>query len=396
MPMQQKIDSCRIFIPDGLVYDCLNCGLCCSNWNLEITPDDFRNLSKNKSFFLLEKYFPNEPPVSYYSDEQRASLRGINDICVMFNHNSCLIHSKLGYKAKPYVCRKFPFVFSGTPDGIFVGVSFKCKAIRNKWGKPFADNNSSIVELLREKPPDNVGEDIIQVTEKYNITWDSYRLLEEFTLKCLEIPDIFNASWIPLGVVTSLIYNNAGKSVNAPALIDMGDLPEFSEDLNQKRNEPMFRYLTEFAASIISIIEKWNDSPDMENSRIILDGGSMESNTYRGRILVNAFREYLELPHAEWEESGFRSYLKHIVKWRKQLLRFGNLFTGLTALSFMPFMFTWYSFTSAISMGKEKPEHEHFMNALIILDKYFHHWNQSGFLFEEFGRRILKETDICT
>ncbi len=158
-------------------------------------------------------------------------------------------------------------------------------------------------------------------------------------MKCLEVPDIFSASWIPLGMVTSLIYNCSGQNGIAPVLLELSNLPDFIDDMFQKRNEPMFHYQMDFAASIISIIEKWDDSPDMESSHVILNGGVFESGTYRKKLLIKSFGEYLNLSVDEYEKSGFRSYLQHIVKWRKQLLRFENLFVGLTALSFIAFSF---------------------------------------------------------
>lgn len=391
--MQQKIDTGNLFIPADLFYKCMNCGICCKNWHMEISMDDYRNLTENESYCRLEKLFPDSPPILRFPGENRAALHKVDGTCVMFDHNSCLIHKELGFEAKPYVCRKFPFVLSDTPDGIYVGVSFKCEAIRKNLGKPLTDYALSINRLLKETPADDAGKEIVSLTDKYGITWESYCLLEEFILRCLEIPDIFSAVWIPLGMVTSLIYEKAGKNETTPAMLDMTGLPIINEDMLQGRNEAMFQYQMEFAASMISIIENWEDSRNMEDSQIILNGGAIESGTYRKKLLVQAFREYLEMPADEWKKSDVRSYLRHIIKWRKQLLRFDNLFIGLTALSFMPFLFVWYSFTSAISGGREDPDDEDFRNALGILDIYFHHWNQSGFLFDEFAMRILKETD---
>ena len=393
MLMQQKIDEKCLFIPDNLFFECVNCGICCKNWHLEISADDCRNLTENESYLRLEKLIPNVPPVYCSPENNKVSLHKVDDTCVMFQSNVCLIHRELGYEVKPYVCRKFPFVLSGTPDGVFVGVSFKCESIRKKSGKPLTDYTSSIMRLLQENPPDNIGKETVALTDNFRVSWESYCLLEEFLLKCLEIPDIFSAVWIPLGMTTSLICKYAGKNETAPVLLDMTELSAFDEDMLQGRNEEMFQYQMEFAASIISTIENWENSPNMEDSHIILNGGVIESDTYLKKLAIKGFSEYLEISEDELELSDFRSYLEHIIKWRKQLLRFDNLFVGLIAFSFMPFLFIWYSFTSAISRGKEKPEEEDFKNALGFLDIYFHHWNLSEFFFHEFAKGILKETE---
>ncbi len=149
--MQQRIDDYNIFLPSNLFYECLNCGFCCKNWSLELSIDDYRKLTENESYCELENLFPDNSPVCWSPAENKASLCKVDDSCIMLENNTCLIHKHLGYEAKPYVCRKFPFIFSGTPDGVYVGVSFKCKSIGENSGKPLEMYLSSVEELLREK-----------------------------------------------------------------------------------------------------------------------------------------------------------------------------------------------------------------------------------------------------
>jgi len=38
------IDTIKIFLPEGLHYECQNCGKCCQRWNFLVDPDTFFNL----------------------------------------------------------------------------------------------------------------------------------------------------------------------------------------------------------------------------------------------------------------------------------------------------------------------------------------------------------------
>ena len=52
--------------------------------------------------------------------------------------NLCQVHSALGFAAKPFAGRLYPFTFVITPVGAFIGVRFACPAVVRGEGPPLA------------------------------------------------------------------------------------------------------------------------------------------------------------------------------------------------------------------------------------------------------------------
>lgn len=99
--------------------------------------------------------------------------------CVFLNEDQlCTIHAELGATAKPITCRQYPFQFTRTPDGIFVGASFFCTSIRQNSGRPMMEHALEILlELLPEAVTSQVP-DPIPLNGHESLTWEQYRSLE--------------------------------------------------------------------------------------------------------------------------------------------------------------------------------------------------------------------------
>src|SRR5690349_5240839 len=78
---------------------------------------------------------PDEPfrplPFALDSGERVTFARRPDGACVFLaDGERCSIHRRWGADAKPQVCREFPYSFVDTPDGVAVGLSFACTAVR--------------------------------------------------------------------------------------------------------------------------------------------------------------------------------------------------------------------------------------------------------------------------
>lgn len=98
--------------------------------------------------------------------------------CVFLSEQRlCSIHAELGAPAKPVTCRQYPFQFTRTPDGLFVGASFFCTAIRENQGRPLIEHAEALLELLPEAIIMEVP-DPIALDQERTLSWSQYRELE--------------------------------------------------------------------------------------------------------------------------------------------------------------------------------------------------------------------------
>lgn len=84
----------------------------------------------------------------------------------------CRVHSSLGPEAKPRTCRQFPFLLASTPDGVFVGASFACPAVRSGEGALLEEAREEILSLLAEAPP--VPFEPIPLGDGRTMGWERY------------------------------------------------------------------------------------------------------------------------------------------------------------------------------------------------------------------------------
>ena len=99
--------------------------------------------------------------------------------CVMLDsENACRIHAQLGSPAKPTACQTFPFHLTDTPEGVFVGVSFYCTSVRQNSGRPLAEHESELRQLMaRGICVTSVDE--VDMTSQRRVPWAVYRQFEE-------------------------------------------------------------------------------------------------------------------------------------------------------------------------------------------------------------------------
>jgi len=135
----------ELFIPPGLRYECVQCGECCRALDVWLTDHEARRLTQaDWPDALVERRRGRGP--------QRWRIRPRADGSCPFltPDNLCLVHQRLGYGAKPFAGRLFPFTFVLTPVGTFVGARFECRAVVRGLGRPLDELRPRIERLLDE------------------------------------------------------------------------------------------------------------------------------------------------------------------------------------------------------------------------------------------------------
>ena len=106
--------------------------------------------------------------------------------CVFLTSDArCSIHRHLGAAAKPQVCREFPYHFVETPDGVAVGVSFACTAVRAHRGAPLAAQRDEIESVLAGSTRVEHLPEPLTLIGSVDIAWNDYRPIEAALLELL-------------------------------------------------------------------------------------------------------------------------------------------------------------------------------------------------------------------
>jgi Fe-S-cluster containining protein len=181
----------KLVLAEHVVFTCQNSGACCRNdWLIGVDDASHARL-RDVSWPAIDpalgaeaKFVPLAAPLP--GGERMTFARAPAGGCVFLAADErCSIHRHLGAAAKPQVCREFPYTFVQTPDGVAVGVSFACTAVRAHEGRALAEQQDEITGVLAGSTRVGALPDPIVLYSSVDITWDQYRPIEAALLEIL-------------------------------------------------------------------------------------------------------------------------------------------------------------------------------------------------------------------
>jgi Fe-S-cluster containining protein len=182
-----------LLLASDVVYTCQNSGACCRHdWLIGVDTASADRLRGVDWSHVDPALPPGEKfvrlPLPLAGGETTTFARAQGGACVFLAEDSrCSIHRHLGGPAKPQVCREFPYYFVETPDGVAVGLSFACTAVRGHHGRPLAAQQDEIVDVLRGSTRVRQLPDPIVLYSGLDIGWEEYRPIEKALLDLLAI-----------------------------------------------------------------------------------------------------------------------------------------------------------------------------------------------------------------
>lgn len=182
----------RLILADRVVFTCQHSGACCrGDWRIGVDPaahDRLRALDWSgvaPGPGSDERFVPLPAPLP--GGERVEVARRADGACVFLTPDTrCAIHALLGAPAKPRACREFPYQFVDTPDGVVVGVSYACTAVRAGQGRPLAEQHAEILDLVASSPNVRRLPEPIPLFRALTLTWAEYRTLEATLLDLLD------------------------------------------------------------------------------------------------------------------------------------------------------------------------------------------------------------------
>lgn len=195
----------RLLLPEDVVFTCQHSGACCRNdWLIGVDEGSHRRL-RDVEFVPGEKFRPL--PVPLATGETVTFARTPGGACVFLTPDArCAIHRHLGYRDKPQVCREFPYAFVETPDGVAVGVSFACTAVRAHHGRSLPEQTAEILAVLEGSRRVRQLPDPLALYAGLEIAWEEYRAIENALLAVFAQPDVpFPRALLAGSVLLSLL-----------------------------------------------------------------------------------------------------------------------------------------------------------------------------------------------
>ena len=188
--MQSQADV-PLLLPDGVVFTCQQSGACCrSDWLIGV--DDasharLRDVAWERHDPALGGGATFVPlPFPLPGGERVTFARRPDGACVFLTGDArCGIHRHLGAGVKPQVCREFPYHFVQTPDGVAVGVSFACTAVRAHHGATLAAQRDEVRAVLAGSTRVERLPERLTLFGSIDLGWEDYRPIEAALLDLL-------------------------------------------------------------------------------------------------------------------------------------------------------------------------------------------------------------------
>lgn len=137
-------------------FSCSSCTRCCDQpWRTIVEPEKLPALEAvdwGAEFpHLAGRPFYRRVRVGQQTVFELTKSTG-NRCIFLADDGLCIIHKKLGYDAKPHMCKQFPFFAARAWDADYVSANFGCKAVQRGKGAPLTQQRADIERLVPRTP----------------------------------------------------------------------------------------------------------------------------------------------------------------------------------------------------------------------------------------------------
>jgi Fe-S-cluster containining protein len=227
-----------LVLPDNVVFTCQQSGACCrSDWLIGVdhaSHTALRDVAWERIDPALAGAAFVPLPFPLPGGERVTFARRPDGACVFLTPDArCGIHRALGAGAKPQVCREFPYHFARTPDGVVVGVSFACTAVRAHRGATLAEQRDAVRAVLAGSTRVEEVPERPTLFGSIDVDWATYRSIEAALLHLLAVPDrplpvalLAGSALLSLCIGLTQIEARARRAGRPPAATLAGGLAE--------------------------------------------------------------------------------------------------------------------------------------------------------------------------
>ncbi len=179
-----------LFVSSGAAaYHCHNSGKCCQSYQIGVDPEKKKEIAarvEGIDAYAGQDLFDPGVPGSFIN---HAMLKRPGGKCVFFRDDAlCDLHGRFGEEAKPLVCLQYPFIATGTPRGVSVGLFYSCPSA------VLTLREASRFEILEDPPGFKRPVMTKQVPTNYPLwfmpgralSWEFHQAIERWILASLQ------------------------------------------------------------------------------------------------------------------------------------------------------------------------------------------------------------------
>lgn len=143
-----------VILPILQNWSCHNCGGCCREHQIVITPEEKQRIDKQK-WKPADGVVDDRPLIVAHGDRFRLNHQA-DGACVFLDEQGlCRIHAKFGEAAKPLACRAYPYAVHPSGNSVTVSLRFSCPSVVQNLGEPVAQQRKNLEALAQEIVPSN-------------------------------------------------------------------------------------------------------------------------------------------------------------------------------------------------------------------------------------------------
>ena len=147
-------------LPEIVKFKCVMCGQCCRALDVTVSREFYEKAIREDWGKIHPKlkvktlFSPLNDPGSPHTHR---IIHVPGEGCIFLDDNKCIMHAAKGEAYKPIACRQFPYVFTETPGGPYVGCRFNCTSMKDQTGELISSKKQELSKLRQnwasENPP---------------------------------------------------------------------------------------------------------------------------------------------------------------------------------------------------------------------------------------------------
>jgi len=263
-------------------------------------------------------------------------------LCVFLDsEGSCGLHRIFGPLGKGCICREFPLLLTETPDGIVVGYSFVCSAIREEkaTGLPVPEGSGDDVAvntILQARDHHyRIAQTQVKLnsTSKTEIDWPGYLLVEQGLLELLSLPNQSLGQCLSAGhAFLALLERFVRETVLLPGSPFNQEqiLPHFVQRMKEEKYATVFRIAAKRRSS--ALVHRFVKAMGLSFLSQMKAGAEAKKQgrlSFLANVVGNLFTAKTpSTPELDSQlDNVLRRYVRHVI-WRKDLVAKETPFGG--------------------------------------------------------------------
>jgi Fe-S-cluster containining protein len=383
-----RMHSLPIIFPEEVDYECTQCGKCCSiPWEIPLKEDDIQRI-RSVDWSESKSELKGQPLIvaRKSSPDLMTLQREENGKCVfLLEDNRCLIHAERGLEYKPQACQQFPYVFTDTPKGKFVGVSFATPGIESSNSEPLRRYEERLTKLAEQPYHHRSIQDKVTFDPGHEISFDEALALEGGLLDLLEpgfdLEDDLVAGGIYLEQFQQFLRETLGEK-EQPA-IDFSEgwkrigYRRIRETAGKYKSSPVAQrsFLTNFVMCVEAAYSEGSSIRGMFRAFMAQIGASLKIGSVRLQSLdaVLAFDAHASVNFDSSDRritDPIRLYVRHVI-YRKRLIPYCGIKMGYMLLCIYFALIRWFAQAMATVRGSNEVEPQDVAESIETVERYY-------------------------